>query len=469
MIIFFGDESTIGNDTITPLNNTVGGPIWATEQFQKKHKSFVLIPQYNTIIIKEENKYVNNEFLNITIKLILELQNKYNIDSNRIYGTGQSIGANILLYLLAHNQNLFTSSLIIDGHWIKEDLLGLINSSFTYLVTGGDDNSFKYQKEVKNYFNLFNITYGVITNLNAQEKVVILNKKLNKIYLSNYKYNFISYDNLTIIPSGLKGNNISFFKYGYRIEAVKEWLFAQNKIKCNDGFYYSEFGNCISTVPYQFQKKILLISNHSAGDILYDLLKKSPFISDIRIASPNVTSEMKESFLSYFDCVIYDLQDFGYNVKLSDNDAVKKYIMNDGGSFLITHDHFDDNKYSNILLPLLGIQIEEEIYLKKESNKTKIINFEHPIFKSYYDLSNLKTINIAPSHTSFHSVPDKNKDKILMEFVTDENSGVINDYLVANEVGKGRMVYWSAGHSNYISEEEKTLFINIVSWLTKYN
>ena len=56
-----------------------------------------------------------------------------------------------------------------------------------------------------------------------------------------------------------------------------------------------------------------------------------------------------------------------------------------------------------------------------------------------------------------------------MEFVNDENSGVINDYLVANEVGKGRMVYWSAGHSNYISEEEKTLFINIVSWLTKYN
>ena len=196
LIIFFGDESTIGNDTITPLNNTVGGPIWATEQFQKKHKSFVLIPQYNTIIIKEENKYVNNEFLNITIKLILELQNKYNIDSNRIYGTGQSMGANIILYLLAHNQNLFTSSLIIDGHWIKEDLLGLINSSFTYLVTGGDDNSFKYQKEVKNYFNIFNITYGVITNLNAQEKVVILNKKLNKIYLSNYKYNFISYDNL---------------------------------------------------------------------------------------------------------------------------------------------------------------------------------------------------------------------------------------------------------------------------------
>ncbi len=469
LIIFFGDESTIGNDTITPLYKTVGGPIWATEQFQKNHKCFVLIPQYTEIIINEDNKYVNNEFLNITIKLISEVQNKYNIDSNRIYGTGQSMGANIILYLLSHNQNLFTSSLIIDGHWIKEDLLSLINSSFTYLVTGGDGKSFKYQKEFKNYFNLSNITYGVITNLNAQEKVALLNKKLNMMYLNNYRHNFISYDNLTIIPSGLKGSNISFFKYGYRIESVKEWLFAQNKVKCYDGFYYSEFGNCVSTVPYQFQKKILLISNHSAGDILYDLLKKSPFISDVRIGSPNVTSEMKESFLSYFDCVIYDLQDYGYNVKLSDINAVKGYIINDGGSFLITHDHFDSSKYSSNILSLLGIQNEEENYMKKASNRSKIIKFEHPIFKSYYDLSNSRIINIAPSHRAYHSVPNKNKDKILMEFVTDENSGVINDYLVANEVGKGRMVYWSAGHSNYISEEEKALFINIISWLTKYN
>jgi len=51
------------------------------------------------------------------------------------------------------------------------------------------------------------------------------------MYIGNYKhykYNFINYNNLTIIPSNLKGNILSFFKYGYRIEAVKEWTFAQN-------------------------------------------------------------------------------------------------------------------------------------------------------------------------------------------------------------------------------------------------
>ena len=39
---------------------------------------------------------------------------------------------------------------------------------------------------------------------------------------------------------------------------------------------------------------------------------------------------------------------------------------------------------------------------------------------------------------------------------------------MVNELGRGRIAYWAAGHSLNISEEEKKLFINIVDWLTKY-
>jgi len=46
---------------------------------------------------------------------------------------------------------------IIGGNKIKEELLGLINSSFAYLVKGEIDKSFKCQNEIKNYFNLSNI------------------------------------------------------------------------------------------------------------------------------------------------------------------------------------------------------------------------------------------------------------------------------------------------------------------------
>jgi len=47
-----------------------------------------------------------------------------------------------------------------------------------------------------------------------------------------------------------------------------------------------------------------------------------------------------------------------------------------------------------------------------------------------------------------------------MEFILDESNGVIHNYLVANEGGKVRMVYWSPRHRNYISEKENALFFN---------
>ena len=55
-----------------------------------------------------------------------------------------------------------------------------------------------------------------------------------------------------------------------------------------------------------------------------------------------------------------------------------------------------------------------------------------------------------------------------MEFDKENiETGEKMDYLTVNEVGKGRIVYWAAGHTNSISDYEKKLFINIVSWLTK--
>ena len=42
------------------------------------------------------------------------------------------------------------------------------------------------------------------------------------------------------------------------------------------------------------------------------------------------------------------------------------------------------------------------------------------------------------------------------------------DYLTVNEIGKGRIAYWGAGHSNRVTNEEKKLLLNIISWLTHH-
>ena len=89
LIIFLGDEDTIGKETNISLFKSVGGPIWATNIVQKKHSCFVLVPQYNEKIIYEYSGYPREETINITMNLISSIINKYNIDKNRIYITGQ--------------------------------------------------------------------------------------------------------------------------------------------------------------------------------------------------------------------------------------------------------------------------------------------------------------------------------------------------------------------------------------------
>ena len=85
------------------------------------------------------------------------------------------MGAMTNLYLLANYPNLLTAGLIVDGQWIKEELLGLVNSTFTYFAAGGDMKAFNGQNETKNYLDSLNISYGCLTDLNAKEKIEILN------------------------------------------------------------------------------------------------------------------------------------------------------------------------------------------------------------------------------------------------------------------------------------------------------
>lgn len=227
LIVFISDRSLVGQEITAPLNFTVGGPIWATDTVQKKHKCFVLVPQYNETISTMEPK---SEYVNVTIGLIQEIKEKYAIDKNRIYGTGQSMGAMVLLYLLSNRPDVYTAGLIVDGHWNLSELHGLVDATFTYFAAEGDPNPYNGQNELKQYFEDNNVTYCNMSHVNAQEKVEILNQEAEKMYKNGNKRNFITYANGTVLTPGSsgKGEHMASFKYGYRIETVRDWLFDQS-------------------------------------------------------------------------------------------------------------------------------------------------------------------------------------------------------------------------------------------------
>ena len=335
LIMFIGDASTVGTETTYPLSQTVGGPIWATDTIQKKHKCFVLVPQYNEIIIDDNKGYTKSEYINVTTRLISKLQNEYNIDPNLIYGTGQSMGAMTNLYLLANYPNLLTAGLIVDGQWIKEELLGLVNSTFTYFAAGGDMKAFNGQNETKNYLDSLNISYGCLTDLNAKEKVEILNNASKEMYASGKQYNFITYTKGSVLPSNSKDANehMSSFKYGYRIETVRDWIFQQNKIKCEEGLFYSQDGKCSST-NFCYKTK----ADNSCSECIYGYhlsTDRSSCTNDINCK----TGDKKTGFCSWCKDDFYlDIKDNKCKSNLDDKNL--KYCKIADGNVCIQCDNF---------------------------------------------------------------------------------------------------------------------------------
>ena len=68
-------------------------------------------------------------------------------------------------------------------------------------------------------------------NVNAQEKVDVLNNEAENMYAKGSNKFFITYANGTVIKPGSdqKSEHMASFKYGYRIETVRDWLFEQVK------------------------------------------------------------------------------------------------------------------------------------------------------------------------------------------------------------------------------------------------
>ena len=97
------------------------------------------------------------------------------------------------------------------------------------------------------------------------------------------------------------------------------------------------------------------------------------------------------------------------------------------------------------------------------TNKARVCR-EHELFNSFNNLTNWGKIDIGTTHQTFHKIIDGHETaKTIRELELNKTTSITHNYLVVNEIGLGRISYWAAGDRNTISENEKKLFINIVS------
>ncbi|MBD0384673.1 alpha/beta hydrolase-fold protein [Paenibacillus sedimenti] len=84
----------------------------------------------------------------MTTRLMDSVESSYNIDNNRIYGTGQSMGCMTVMLLAAEHPDLFTAEMFVDGQWDVNKLASLAGQKFFYFAAEGDDKAYAGQTDL---------------------------------------------------------------------------------------------------------------------------------------------------------------------------------------------------------------------------------------------------------------------------------------------------------------------------------
>ena len=231
LVLFMADASTVGRGVIAPLMQGYGGIIWATDESQAKHQSFVLVPSFSGPENVTNDDWKVSEELDVALRLLQHIVSQYSVDPNRLYTTGQSMGGMISFYLNANYPDLFAASLFVGSQWDVQVLEPLSKMNFFYIVSAADPKASVGMNELGSMLEDDGVTFATVTfsaKLPASEQ----ENEIKNLLAQKKSINFVRFTKGTVIPEGDTGKGAEHmysFDYAYQLETVRDWLFSQSK------------------------------------------------------------------------------------------------------------------------------------------------------------------------------------------------------------------------------------------------
>ncbi len=227
LVLFMADASTPGTDITRPLTQGYGALVWATDESQAENPCYVLVPQYSGVAVNDA--YEHTDEVDIVIRLVNSIVAGGNIDADRLYTTGQSMGGMISMYYNITYPDLFAASLFVDCHWDTTKFGELVKHKFTYVTAGKEGSSFGNIKAVEDAADKDGIRYEYATwsaKLPQAEQDSLAYAMLEK----GAPVNIINFTPKSVLPDDGKGSEHMYsFDYAYKLTPVRNWLFQQKK------------------------------------------------------------------------------------------------------------------------------------------------------------------------------------------------------------------------------------------------
>ena len=229
MIQFIPDSSAVGRGTDYVLTQGWGGLIWATEEEQAKHPAFVVVPVFTETVV--DDNFNHSTQIDVDMRLLQSLTETYSIDTDRIYTTGQSMGGMTSFHLSIAYPDFFAAYLFVGSQWDTGLLSDLENARFFYIVSAGDPKASAGQAELLALFDADGAAYSH-SEWSAQDDSETQKAAVAAMLAEGSSANFVTFTLGTTLAEGQTagaGEHMTSFDFAYKLEAVRDWLFAQSR------------------------------------------------------------------------------------------------------------------------------------------------------------------------------------------------------------------------------------------------
>ncbi|MDE5628138.1 MAG: hypothetical protein K2I69_01090 [Muribaculaceae bacterium] len=223
LVLFTADASTPGTDVTRPLTQGYGALVWATPEWQAEHPCYVLVPQYSGVAVNDA--YEHTDEVDMVARLVKETASQYQVDSNRLYTTGQSMGGMISMYYNSAYPDLFAASIFVDCHWDSATFPELVKHKFVFITAGKAGTFDALEQAAKDA----GVRYEY-TDFSAKLPQSEQDSLASAVLAKGAPITIINFTSKSVLPDDGKGSEHMYsFDYAYRLTPVREWLFEQHK------------------------------------------------------------------------------------------------------------------------------------------------------------------------------------------------------------------------------------------------
>jgi predicted peptidase len=231
--MFMPDAEPNGDDPKLALAQGIGAVIWATPEEQEKHPSYVLAIEVPKRIHMTTDEYtVAPEFEQVK-ELLDKIVSENQVDTDRLYVTGQSQGCMVACELNWRYPDLFAASMLVAAHWDREKMTSLTDKKFFFGLSSGGLKEYPAFNEITDGLEAKGVEVKRV-HLNFRDGWKVNNAKVEEMLKDDPQVGYAIFDKETAFPDdGIERIMIAHHNRGweltYQLEPARDWLYRQHK------------------------------------------------------------------------------------------------------------------------------------------------------------------------------------------------------------------------------------------------